>query len=653
MNWREIPAGGSFLSGVGEALRPPRRVTLSEWADENFVLSAESSAEPGPWKTIAYQRGIMDAITDPDTVQISVAKSARVGWTKIVNAAVAYYMAEDPCPILIVQPTLDDAKGYSKEEIVPMIRDVPALRELIGDDAGAKTTDATILHKAFPGGFLSLTGANSGRGFRRVGRRVVGMDEVDAYPASAGADGDPVKLAIRRTEYFPNRKIFAGSTPLATGASRIVELFEAGDQRRFFVPCPSCGYMDYLIFHEVGDRGHFMRWPKDKPAEAYFVCRGSGCRIDHRDKRTMLDRGEWRAEKPFKGHASFHVWAAYSLSPNATWGTIASEFVDCKKSGPEKLKTFVNTVLGETWNDRGDSPDWEKLFLRRESYPIASVPDGVVLLTAGVDVQKDRFVFEVVGWTERKESYSIDAGVLPGDTANDASWIKLDELLARDFSNATTGEIFSISTLAIDSGYATQTVYNWARRYPPSRVLAIKGVADSRTLVGTPTAVDLTVSGRRLQRAFRVWPIGVSIAKTEFYGWLRLPRPAAGEEAAPGYCHWPEYDEEYFRQITAEHLITSRKRNGFVSVAWAVQPGRENHYLDARIYARAAASIRGLDRHRPTEPSATPAGEPTPAASPEPRSTTDRSTPPSVRPTFERSPTGWISRGRGPWIGRK
>ena len=473
-----------WLAGVITALRPPPRLSLSEWADRHFYLSAESAAEPGRWSTLPYQRGIMDAVTDPAVEYVSLMKSARIGATKMMNATIGYHMHQDPCPILVVQPTVEDAQGYSNEEIAPMLRDSRVLSEIVGEPT-AKTSGQTILQKQFPGGSLSMVGANSGRGFRRVSRRIVIFDEVDGYPPSAGAEGDQIKLGIRRSEYYWNRKIIAASTPLIAGASRIEEMFEAGDQRRYHVPCPQCGAMDILVF-QAGDRGHAMTWPDGEPEAAYFICSANGCVIEDKDKRSMLEGGEWQPEAEFSGHASFHIWAAYSLSPNATWGQIAAEFVEAKRQGPEKLKTFVNTTLGETWQDRGAAPDWERLFARREPYPIGSVPARVVCLTAGADVQKDRIVYEVVGWARTKESWSVDAGVLMGDTADEATWSQLDELLDRPFVGPD-GELLRIAKLAVDSGYNTQVVYNWCRRHPMTRVIACKGMATARTLVGTPS----------------------------------------------------------------------------------------------------------------------------------------------------------------------
>ena len=609
----------AIVSEAMAAWKPPPRLTLSQWADEHYYLSAESSAEPGRWKTLPYQRGIMDAFTDPAVTQVSVMKSARIGWTKIVNALAGYCIHQTPCPILVVQPTVEDAKGYSKEEIAPMLRDCPALAEIVFEEAeesGPRDSGNTILHKKFPGGVLSLVGANSGTGFRRVSRRVVLFDEVDGYPPSAGSDGDQIKLGIKRTEYYWDRKIGAGSTPLVAGASRIERLFEQGDQRRYFVPCPQCGHMAPMVFS--GDGGHSMSWPEGKPKEAFFTCQANGCVIEHRQKREMVERGEWRSAKPFTGHVSFHIWAAYSYSPNATWGQLAEEFLEAK-GNPETLKTFVNTVLGETWKERGEAPDWERLYNRRERYQLGTVPAGVLLLTAGVDVQKDRVVYEVVGWGAGKESWSVDAGVIPMDTSNDSEWAKVDELLGRTYPTDAGGEL-PIHCLAVDSGFQTNTVYNWARRHPMSRVIAVKGVTTAKVLIGSPSPVDVTERGKRLARGYRVWAVGADVAKSELYGWLRLPAPKAGEAFPPGWCHFPEYGEDFFKQLTAEHLVSHVDGRGFTRYEWQLIPGRENHWLDARVYARAAASLKGLDRMR-RKSVAPPASEPAasvPAFRPEP-----------------------------------
>jgi phage terminase large subunit GpA-like protein len=439
-----------------------------------------------------------------------------------------------------------------------------------------------------------MVGANSPRGFRRVSRKVVIFDEVDGYPASAGPEGDQIKLGITRTQYYWDRKIIAGSTPTIAGRSRIESMFNEGDQRRYYVPCPECHEKQVLKMSQ-------LKWKKD-PMAAYYECEFCGFHVEHKHKRWMVENGEWRAHAVFTGHASFHIWAAYSYSPNATWGHIAAEFEAANKEGTEALKTFVNTVLGETWQDRGDAPDWQRLYDRREHYARGTVPRGGLFLTAGVDVQKDRIEWEVVAWGRGKRSWSIDYGVEPGDTAAPEVWKKLDELIGRRFTSET-GVVMPIAIMSVDSGYESQTVYGWCRRYSMSRVIAIKGVSTGTLLIGAPSPVDVSIGGRRLARGYKVWPVSGSVAKSELYGWLRLEKPTveSGDAYPPGYCHFPEYGEEYFKGLTGEQLIAHKKRTGFVRMEWEKIPGRRNEPLDCRCYARAAAAVFGIDRMQETD----------------------------------------------------
>ena len=578
---------------------------LHRWAETDFYLSAESSAKPGRWRTLPYQRGIMEALSDPTVETVSWMKPARVGATKLMGALIAYHMAHDPCPILLVQPTVEDAEGYSKDEIAPMLRDCPALAGLV---VATRTSDAasTILTKVFRGGKLLLVGANSARGFRRVSARVIIFDEVDGYPPSAGDEGDQIRLGIMRGADFYNRKVFAASTPTIAGASRIEQLYLAGDQRRYLVPCPHCGVFDELVFRQVDSgRGHFMAWPAEAPAKAHFVCSSCARAIGHEHKRDMIAAGFWRASRPFeetigtngRGHASFHLWTGYSLAANATWGQLAVEYAEADRAGAEQLQTFVNTVLGEPWQQRGEAPEWQRLYARRESYEIGTVPAGVKLLTAGVDVQKDRLVYEVVGWGAGRESWSVEAGEIAGDTSSldGPVWRHLDKLLASQWHRAD-GAALALAVLGIDSGYNTQVVYGWARRHG-DRVMACKGQASASALLSAPRRVQVTFGGRLIPDGCKLWIVGVNIAKAELYGWLRLQLPdAAGAPFPAGFCHFPELPEEYFRQLTAEQLVTVRRRTGFATAEWQLLPGRQNHWLDARILARAVTAPAQLDR---------------------------------------------------------
>lgn len=308
-------------------LSPPPILTLSQWAEQYAVLSKETSAQTGRFEAYAYQTGMMDAITDPTVEKVSVMKSARVGYTKILDHVVGYYLHQDPSPILIVQPRVEDAEDYSKSEIAPMLRDTPALSE-IAPDPKTRTGENTLLKKTMKNGAsIALVGANSPGGFRRI----VLFDEIDGYPVGgAGSEGDQIALGTKRSETFWNRKIVAGSTPTIKGLSRIEKLYLEGDQRRFYVPCPHCG--TYQILEWGGkDASHGIKWDKDddgknQPDTAHYVCKENGCVIDEVDKPSMIAKGEWRALQPFKGHASFHINSLYSLMPNARWSLLVQEF---------------------------------------------------------------------------------------------------------------------------------------------------------------------------------------------------------------------------------------------------------------------------------------------------------------------------------------
>ena len=570
-----------LLSEVILAWLPPPKLSLSEWADQYFYLSAESSAEAGRWRTLPYQVGIMDAFTDPAIEQVSVMKSARVGYTKILDALIAYHIHQDPCPIMLVQPTIEDAEGYSKEEISPMLRDTPVLRGLVAD-AKSRDSGNTILQKVFPGGSLSMVGANSPRGFRRVSRRVVLFDEVDGYPPSAGAEGDQIKLGIKRSEYYYNRKIGGGSTPTLKRLSRIESLWEKSDQRRYFVPCPHCGEYQWLKWGGK-DKAYGIKWPEGEPEKAYYLCEHNGCVIDHAEKRGMVEAGEWRATaKGQPGHAGFHIWAAYSYSPNATWAHLAAEFLDCK-GDPLKLQTFVNTVLGETWEDDGIEMDGDSLLKRREEYK-AEVPAGVGILTAAVDVQNDRLECKVKGWGEREESWLIDHVVFYGDPGHDDVWFQLDDFLKSEFQHES-GNMLKIAVTFIDAGDGNNSehVYKFCKARASRGIFACKGDKTiGKPLVGRPS--------RNNSYRTRHYMLCVNTGKDTVMSRLHIPMPG------PGYMHFPEFlDEEYFAQLTAEKKLRKYDKQKRLTIRWEKTRAR-NEALDLEVYCLAALYSLGVAR---------------------------------------------------------
>jgi len=580
---------------LADGIRPDTLMTVSQWADAHRLLPRRSSAEPGPWRTsrTPYLKEIMDCMSATSDVQVVVLmKASQVGGSEAILNALGYAVDHAPGPALLVQPTDGLAKRFSRQRLEPLIRSTPRLAEKIAPARG-RDSGNTILSKEFPGGILVIAGANSAVQLRSIPAMYAFLDELDGFPVDVDEEGSPLALVEARQRTFSRRKAMLVSTPTIAGKSAIERAYQDSDQRRFYVPCPECGVFQPLEFSR-------LTWSRLNlpPERAVYVCRACEYPIEERHKPSMLTAGEWRPEAPGRGGnvRGYHLNGLYAPLGWLGWGQIARQFVQ-RHRDPEQFRVFVNTVLGETFKSKGEAPEWEPLMQRRESYPIGTVPAGVVFLTAGVDVQKDRLVTEVVGWGANKESWSIDYGVIPGDTANleTGPWSALDELLNSTFLNAH-GEQMQIKLLAVDSGYNTSTVYAWTKKYPLSRVIAVKGHSRGGVLIGSPNPVEVTIGGRKMKRGARCWPVATDLAKSELYGWLRLQAPADGDPHPTGYCHFPEYPEEYFRELTSEQLVAHKNRKGYIRLEWELIAGRQNHLLDCRNYARAAAALAGLDR---------------------------------------------------------
>ena len=555
--------------------KPPPKLTVSEWADAHRRLSPESSAEPGRWLTsrAEYQRGIMDAVSDPLIKTVVVMSSAQVGKTEVLNNLVAYHIDQDPAPILVLQPTLEMAHTWSKDRLAPMLRDTPVLKGKVREPR-SKNSNNTLLHKVFPGGHITMAGSNSPASLASRPIRVVLCDEVDRYPPSAGSEGDPVNLARKRTATFWNRKVILTSTPTIKGVSRVELEFSQSDQRYFHVPCPDCKATQPLKWANIN-------WAKDDdgnglPDTARYTCEHCGVLWTEVQRHAAVKRGQWIATHPGGDRAGFHLSELYS--PWAILPDIVRAFLEAKKS-PELLKTWVNTCLGETWEDReGDIVDQNALYARREKYA-AEVPMDALLLTAGIDVQHDRIEMEVVAWGEGEESWNIDYRVIPGDTAREEVWRDLDDALSASYSHET-GAQFHITAGVIDSSDQTTRVYNWVAKSKHQRIFAGKGVSGA----GRPVA-QVSRKGKGVKRrSVDLYQIGVDDAKGIIHARLRI------EESGPGYCHFPlERDLEYFEQLTAEKRVT-RYHKGFAVREW-IKTRPRNEALDTRVYAFAALKI--------------------------------------------------------------
>ncbi|HLN25015.1 MAG TPA: phage terminase large subunit family protein [Patescibacteria group bacterium] len=573
----------ALVSALRKNLQPPPRLTVSQWAERFAVLSKETSAQTGRFRAYAYQPGIMDAVSDPATTRVTVMKSARVGYTKILDHIVGYYLHQDPSPILVVQPRVEDAEDYSKTEIAPMLRDTPVLAAIAGDPK-AKDSGNTILKKTLlNGSSITFVGANSPGGFRRITTRIVLFDEVDGYPkAGAGTEGDQVALGTKRSETFWNRKIVLGSTPTVKGESRIEKAWEDSDQRRFFVPCPHCGKMQPLEWGGP-DTPYGIKWDKDEqgqgiPETAHYVCH-DGCVIDEADKPAMIGAGEWWATKPFKGHAGFHIWTGYSLNVNAAWHCLVAEWLRVKDD-PLQRQTFINLVLGEPYEDRGEKALNEARLAARTEVWAAEVPDGVAVVTVGIDTQDYRLEAEVVGWGRNEESWSICHEVFEGDPEQPEMWERLDAFLKRIWRRAD-GRGFEVMAACIDSGgHHTQAVYNFAKARLGRKVWAIKGesaVGGKRSPIW-PTKRPSS----RTKATFRPVMLGVNAAKDSVRARLHLDTPG------PGYMHFPaDRDINYFAQMVSERSVL-KVSGGQRYRVWELPNGRANEALDCRVYAYAA-----------------------------------------------------------------
>jgi len=571
-----------LLNAICVGLQPPPALLLSEWADANRVLSSEASAQKGKWVTWPWQREPMDCLSPSHPAETVVLMcGAQLLKTELILNWFGYIVDCDPGPMLIVEPRETDAESLSKDRVAPMIRDTECLRGKIRD-VRSRDSGNTTLHKMFTGGRVTLVGSISPSGLAMRPIRYLGMDEVDRYPASAGTEGDPVSLATKRTDNFWNRKILLASTPTTHGVSRIEKAFEESDQRHYHVPCPFCEAKQALVFDRV-------KWPKGKPRDAQYQCAECGEMIDERHKATMFAGGEWIAENPASDIPGFHLSQLYSLV--RPWGDIAAEFVAVHKD-PERLKVFTNTVLAETWKESAEALDWEKLYLRQEQYKGA--PRDVLFLTAGVDVQKDRLEIQIKGWGRGKQNWVVDYIVLMGDTSRSEVWDQLTEVRASSYQHESGADI-PIMQMAVDSGYAAQEVYAWARKQHVSQVMVVKGRDTGAGLVGIPGAADTTVGGKTLKRGVKVWPVNVSMAKSELYGWLRQEIPSEGEPFPAGWCHCANQGEEFFKQLTAEQWQT-RIVKGYRKGEWILPPGRRNEVLDTANYSRAAANRVGIDR---------------------------------------------------------
>ena len=511
-----------YFDGFFAGLKPDTRLTVSEWADEHRILPMKSAKEAGRWRTARtpYLKEIMDCLSPSSSVErVAFMKGAQVGGTECGNNWLGYVVHHTPGPMMYVLPTLDMAKRTSKQRIAPMIEAMPVLRDLVKDPR-SRDSGNTQMVKEFPNGVLIITGANSATGLRSMPARFLFLDEVDAYEDDVDGEGSPINLAIKRTATFSrNRKILMVSTPNIAGASKIEAAYLASDQRQYQVPCVKCQHMQPIEWQQIKFEDH-------DPETACFECIKCQHRMGEHDKPKLLANGQWVAMNPEANGKirGYHLSSLYSPNGWYSWQDAVADFL-AAKDNPILLKDWTNTVLGQTWQEAGETVGHELLYQRREHYP-AEVPWPVEVLTCGIDVQDDRVEYEVVGWGAGEESWSIDYVRLYGDLSRPDIWNILAGKLRQSYRRHD-GVLMNLAQVCMDSGgHFTDEVYAFSRKHGTGWLIPIKGASQS----GKPIA---TFPKTKNKKGVYLTLVGTDTAKELIYQRYRILEPGAG------YCHWP------------------------------------------------------------------------------------------------------------------
>lgn len=582
----KIDALNAVVSKALRALKPPENLTVSEWADKNRRLSPESSAEPGPWRTsrTPYLREPMDAFSDPNVRHIVMVAASQVGKSEMLNNFIGYIIDQDPGSILFIQPQNNDAKEYSKLRIAPMIRDSPALRRRVSSPK-SRDSGNTILQKSYPGGILTLTGASEAHALASKPIRYVIGDERDRWVTNAGNEGDPWELAMARQITFYNAKSVEVSTPTIKGASAIEDAFYKGTQERWCVKCPSCEryhnirFADIRYSYETIERNHKKTY---HVTEVYYIC--PECGAIAYENEIKRQPAKWIAENPAaydNGTRSF--WLNTFVSPWLSWEKIILKFLE-SIGNSRQLQVVYNTLFGELWEDRGGLEDEDTFMARREKYN-AELPDGVLVLTCGVDTQDDRLEYEVVGYGLHNETWGIKRGQLMGRPDDPETWTRLDDVITHVYRYGDGRGLRISMTLVDEGGHFTQDVrYNCQQRIG-MKVFDCKGFFGDRPYTSPPKKIKIVLRGRYVGTCWQ-YQLGVDAGKQNIMDNLRVQTPG------PRYCHFPfndgcGYGHEFFIGLLSEHLVY--KENSRHPWQWEKIPGHErNEPLDCRNYANAA-----------------------------------------------------------------
>ena len=575
----------NLFKKLSKAWEVPPKMLVSDWADMYRRLSPESSAEAGRWRTsrAEYQREMVNAVNDPKVKKVVFRTSAQIGKSECLNNILGYFMDYDPAPIMFIMPTDAVVASYSNDRIAPMIRDTPVLKDKIVEPKSRESGN-TINYKKFAGGYLVLIGANTPSQLASRPIRVVLADEVDRFPVSAGAEGDPLSLAEVRQTTFWNKKTIIASTPTIKGASKIDAEYEMSSQEELNVACPHCGTYQPLVWAQV-KFNHFKEQETGKNGNKFellgYVCKECGC-IDNEIawKKQPI---KWIANNPeTKDIRGFHLNALASRWK--TWESIVDDFLTAKKQGAETLKVWVNTMLGESWEEASEV-DFNELLAKRRQYYNCLIPNDVVALTCGVDTQDNRLEYEIVGWGVGKKSWGIKYGIILGDPASPETWDKLSEVIFKEYKRQDGTPMRIMSTCVDSGGHKTEQVYDYCRAHFLENVYAIKGVGGSGIpFVKIPKLVN--------DAGVYLFNVGVDVGKDTLFSRLKVQY-----EGEAGYCHFPieqdrGYDEDYFKGLTSEHKVT-RYTKGQAKIGWEKRSSQaRNEPLDIRNYATAALEIK-------------------------------------------------------------
>ncbi len=575
----------ALFQKILKCLKPPEQIPLSNWADKYRKLPSESSSEPGRWKTsrTPYLKKIMDSISDRSVRKVVIMSSAQVGKSEVLLNTMGYFTHIDPSPILLVQPTVDMGKDFSKERIGPTYRDTEVLKNKLGDE-NKKSSTNTLLNKFFPGGYIAIVGANSPVGLASRPIKILLCDEIDRWPQSAGDEGDSLAIVEKRTTTFSHsRKNVYVSTPTIDGISRIQHEFLQGTQEEWQLPCPGCGYYQTLSWDKIKFTLDETRKKIEKDTIVTLTCEKCGEIND--EYAWKSGDGRWTEKVENEEIKSFHLSSL--ISPWKPWLEIVEAFL-AAKNDKQMLKVWTNTELGDVFMEEGSQLDELELHNRREFYN-CELPKGVLILTAGVDVQDDRLEVEVVGWGRDYESWGIEYKKIYGDLSQSDIWDRLDLYLSKTFKFENGTEL-NIANVCIDTGgHFTTEVYKYCHKPHKVRITAIKGKGGvGIELINNVSKVKIDKEKKK-SRTIPLYIIGVDSGKETLMGRLKV------NEAGSSYCHFPKdtdknYNLTYFKGLTSEYQIT-KMVNGKPKQQWVQKPRTRNEPFDLRNYATVALEI--------------------------------------------------------------